>query len=219
MISGTCSATPELVSDAGYDFNSPDPPALGVDSQDNMFVAWGDIQLLTRQRIAATGEWEPITETNHNQWNGLDLVVDQQDVPHWISGSGAEHENHIWVNNVDIVDGYVYDSGGPTIALGPGGVHVAVWSAQRSQGGDIRLFMAPHNPGGPVTKHYYAGGQRITTRVDGVLYYLHGDMLGSTVLVTNQASNQVGQVFYDPWGQVITNTLPLTLTDRLFTGL
>jgi RHS repeat-associated protein len=36
--------------------------------------------------------------------------------------------------------------------------------------------------------------------------------------VTDPAGAEVGQVSYDPWGQVISTTLPLTLTDRLFTG-
>jgi len=28
----------------------------------------------------------------------------------------------------------------------------------------------------PVTKHYYANGQRVATRMDSTLYYVHGDL-------------------------------------------
>jgi uncharacterized protein RhaS with RHS repeats len=55
-------------------------------------------------------------------------------------------------------------------------------------------------------------------RVDGTLYYVHSDHLGSTVAVSDAAGQAVGPVQYDPWSTVITSTLPVTLTDRLFTG-
>ena len=63
-----------------------------------------------------------------------------------------------------------------------------------------------------------ANGQRIATRVDGSLYYVHSDLLGSTVAVSDAGGQSVGRVQYDPYGEVITSTLPITLTDRLFTG-
>jgi len=69
-----------------------------------------------------------------------------------------------------------------------------------------------------ITKHYYANGRRIATRVDGVLYYTLSDHLGSTTLIADAQGNEVGRVAYDPWGQVLENTLPPNLTDRLFTG-
>jgi hypothetical protein len=40
-----------------------------------------------------------------------------------------------------------------------------------------------------VTKHYYANGQRIATRVDDDLYYILGDHLGSTNLVVDGEKN------------------------------
>jgi hypothetical protein len=70
-----------------------------------------------------------------------------------------------------------------------------------------------------VTKHYYANGERIATRVDGTLYYVLGDHLGSTSLVADAAGNEVGHVVYDAYGAIVENTLPATLTDRLFTGV
>jgi hypothetical protein len=72
--------------------------------------------------------------------------------------------------------------------------------------GDNREAVYTRLSGGDVTKHYYANGQRIATRVNDDLYYVHGNLLGSTVLVTDQAGAQVGKVSYDPWGQVISNT-------------
>ena len=55
--------------------------------------------------------------------------------------------------------------------------------------------------------------------MDGTLYYVHQDHLGSTVAVSDAAGGEVGRVQYDPYGEVITSTLPVTLTDRLFTGV
>jgi RHS repeat-associated protein len=38
------------------------------------------------------------------------------------------------------------------------------------------------------------------------------------VVVSNAAGGEVGRVQYDPYGEVLTSTLPADLTDRLFTG-
>ncbi|MDH7475713.1 MAG: RHS repeat-associated core domain-containing protein [Anaerolineae bacterium] len=43
-------------------------------------------------------------------------------------------------------------------------------------------------------------------------------LLGSTVAVSDAAGQAVGRVQYDPYGEVLTSTLPVTLTERLFTG-
>jgi RHS repeat-associated protein len=73
--------------------------------------------------------------------------------------------------------------------------------------------------GGDVTKHYYAAaGQRLATRVNGELYYILGDHLGSTSLVVDENEDEVGYVVYDPYGEVLTSALPAGVTDRLFTG-
>jgi RHS repeat-associated protein len=50
------------------------------------------------------------------------------------------------------------------------------------------------------------------------LVYLHTDHLGSTTLVTDESGAEVGRAAYDPYGNLIENTIPLTLTERLFTG-
>jgi len=79
---------------------------------------------------------------------------------------------------------------------------------------------------GSATKRYYANSQRVATRVDGTLYYVHQDHLGSTVALSDADGVAMGHVQYDPYGEVFTSTLPVTpvlsgvegLTDRLFTG-
>lgn len=74
-----------------------------------------------------------------------------------------------------------------------------------------------------VTKHHYApstgsgrsNGQRLASRVDGEVYYLLGDHLGSTTVVAGGQGAAVGYVLYDPYGEVVTTTLPPAVTERL----
>jgi RHS repeat-associated protein len=74
-----------------------------------------------------------------------------------------------------------------------------------------------------ITKSYYfAGSQLIALRVytaptSSVLYYLHGDHLGSTSLTTDASGNAVARQLYDAWGNIryVTGTLP---TDIGYTG-
>jgi YD repeat-containing protein len=173
-VSATWAISPELVSDAPHYFWSEDPPALAADSQDNLYVAWGgtiDSSVLLRQRVATTGEWELIQELDAPQSSGLDLVMDGNGVPQWIAGDPRDDSwLPIWVNDVNIVDDDVYHSQYPTLAVGPNGALVAVWEGDWNLSYQRRLFTATYNPAGIVTKHYHAGGQRLATRVDGVLY-------------------------------------------------
>ncbi len=69
-----------------------------------------------------------------------------------------------------------------------------------------------------ITKHYFANGQRLATRVNDELYYVHTDHLGSTTLLTNADGSETGHILYDAFGNTISSTLPITLTDRLYTG-
>ena len=66
--------------------------------------------------------------------------------------------------------------------------------------------------------HQCANGRRLATRVDGSLYYVHSDLLGSTVALSDAAGQAVGRVQYDPYGEVLTSTLPVTLTQRLLSS-
>jgi RHS repeat-associated protein len=68
-----------------------------------------------------------------------------------------------------------------------------------------------------ATKYYYFGSTRVAMHKGGVLYYLHGDHLGSTSLTTDASGGIVAQARYLPYGQErwITGTLT---TDFGFTG-
>ncbi len=89
------------------------------------------------------------------------------------------------------------------------------------QSGCSFYFGRPYiNPTSNTTKHYFANGQRLATRTNDELYYLHTDHLGSTSLVTDKYGNVEGRVFYDPLGNLIQSetSLDTGLIDRLFTG-
>ncbi|MCR4408538.1 MAG: hypothetical protein NUW24_16725 [Anaerolineae bacterium] len=68
-----------------------------------------------------------------------------------------------------------------------------------------------------VTKYYTFGDRRVATRREGVVYYLHGDHLGSVSLVTDYVSEVVARQWYYPYGETryTTGALP---TDFTFTG-
>ena len=70
----------------------------------------------------------------------------------------------------------------------------------------------------PVISSIRAHSQQLATRVDGTLYYVLGDHLGSTSLVADDQGNEVGHVLYDPYGEVLESTLPAGITDRLFSA-
>jgi RHS repeat-associated protein len=53
-----------------------------------------------------------------------------------------------------------------------------------------------------VTKYYYHGTTRIAMRKGNVVYYLHGDHLGSTSLTTDGGGKVVHEARYLPYGQV-----------------
>ncbi|NJN93666.1 MAG: RHS repeat-associated core domain-containing protein [Anaerolineales bacterium] len=52
-----------------------------------------------------------------------------------------------------------------------------------------------------VTKYYTFGASRVAMRQGNVVYYLHGDHLGSTSLTTNQSGVLVSQARYLPYGE------------------
>jgi RHS repeat-associated protein len=68
--------------------------------------------------------------------------------------------------------------------------------------------------------YYFAGSQRVAVRVQSttnVLYYLHGDHLGSTSLATTSGAAAHSRQLYTPWGESrwSSGSLP---TDLRFTG-
>jgi RHS repeat-associated protein len=72
--------------------------------------------------------------------------------------------------------------------------------------------------------YYYANGQAIAQRITSILedethlYYLHHDYLGNLTEVTDENQQIVGRARYDAYGRVLSNTIPLTLTQRLYAG-
>jgi RHS repeat-associated protein len=77
--------------------------------------------------------------------------------------------------------------------------------------------VAANAPAPTVTKHYYFGSTRVAMRKGGVLYYLHGDHLGSTSLTTDASGGIVAQSRYLPYGQERWTSGPAQ-TDFTFTG-
>jgi RHS repeat-associated protein len=55
--------------------------------------------------------------------------------------------------------------------------------------------------GSTITKYYYSGGQRVAMRKSGTVYYLFGDHLGSTSIMTDANGNVVSELRYKPWGE------------------
>ncbi|MEW6085135.1 MAG: RHS repeat-associated core domain-containing protein [Chloroflexota bacterium] len=79
------------------------------------------------------------------------------------------------------------------------------------------LYEVDKNAGGTVTKttvYYPAGG---AMRVNGTLYYVLKDHLGSASVVTDSSGNVVGEQRYYPFGETRLTTGTL-YTDKLFTG-
>lgn len=68
-----------------------------------------------------------------------------------------------------------------------------------------------------VTKYYLLDGRRVAMRQGDVVYYLHGDHLGSTTLTTDQTGAVVAEQRYLPYGELrwTGGALP---TDFTFTG-
>jgi len=54
---------------------------------------------------------------------------------------------------------------------------------------------------GVVTKYHYAGTQRIAMRQNGDLFFITGDHLGSTSLVTDSNGAVISEVKYKAWGE------------------
>jgi len=65
--------------------------------------------------------------------------------------------------------------------------------------------------------YYYADGQRIAMKNNGVVSYLYGDQLGSTSAIADVNGNLVSRTLYHPWGttRYAQGTSP---TDYAYTG-
>jgi RHS repeat-associated protein len=71
--------------------------------------------------------------------------------------------------------------------------------------------------GATVTKYYSTGSQRIAMRKNGTLYYLLGDHLGSTSIVTDASGTVISQTRYKAWGEV-RHQSGVTPTEYQFTS-
>jgi RHS repeat-associated protein len=73
--------------------------------------------------------------------------------------------------------------------------------------------------GSTVTKYYHAGGTRVAVRTGSTVYYLLGDHLGSTSVVTDASGGPLVETRYKPFGEVRDTTDNATLpTKYTFTG-
>jgi len=72
-------------------------------------------------------------------------------------------------------------------------------------------------PTNAVTKYYHMAGQRVAMRQGSAVYYLYGDHLGSTSLVTDAAGATLTETRYQPYGQMYWQW-GATQTDYGFTG-
>ena len=100
---------------------------------------------------------------------------------------------------------FVYDGdSNRVLRIGPEGTTVYIGDYYEKQGS-------------AVTKYYYVAAQRVAVRVNGTLYFLHTDHLGSTTLLTDQSQQVVARLGYRPYGDTryAIGNFP---TDRRFTG-
>jgi RHS repeat-associated protein len=67
------------------------------------------------------------------------------------------------------------------------------------------------------TSYYYADGQRIAMKKDGIVSYIYGDQLGSVSAVADADGNLISETLYHPWGtaRYAQGTSP---TDYGYTG-
>ncbi|MFB0536813.1 MAG: PKD domain-containing protein, partial [Anaerolineae bacterium] len=72
----------------------------------------------------------------------------------------------------------------------------------------------------PITRYYYASGQRVAMRQGDVVYYVHTDHLGSTSVLSDESGGQVtgSRVAYLPYGGVRLGEASTLPTDYTFTG-
>jgi RHS repeat-associated protein len=86
-------------------------------------------------------------------------------------------------------------------------------------GSTTTFFIGVHYEvtGTSITKYYFAGSQRIAMRKNGALYYLLGDHLGSTSIVTDANGVVVSETKYKAWGEV-RHQSGVTPTEYGFTG-
>ena len=89
---------------------------------------------------------------------------------------------------------------------------------KKTSDGKASYYPFPHYEvhDGTVVKYYFFGGMRVAQRRDGVLTYLHGNHLGSTVLATDVIGGAPTALTYHAYGsQRLGSNVP---TDHKFTN-
>ena len=102
-----------------------------------------------------------------------------------------DHENRL----VSVTGGGIYSS--EDYLYDADGMRV-----KKTSDGKETYYPFPHYElhDGVVVKYYFFGGMRVAQRRDGVLTYLHGNHLGSSVLETDTSGNVVNDEQYDAYG-------------------
>ncbi len=116
------------------------------------------------------------------------------------------HENRLAsLTATGLSESYLYDDAGIRV--------------KKVSGSTTTYYPFPHYEvsGSTITKYYFFAGQRVAMKVNGTLYYLHGDHLSSTAYAsTSSGSQQSGQAYY-AYGRTrfVTGAPP---SDHKFTG-
>jgi len=175
---------------------------------------------------APTDRGDGCTTYDHTAPTITSLIVPARAIPGFVVTWSAQ-DNLIGVSHYDVQ--YASESSGWTdwlvstpvtqaLFTGPGG-HVYTFrvSATDGVGNESDWQTSGQVTVSLVKKYYAAAGRRVAMRSDGVVYYLHGDHLGSTSLVTTGAGAEVARQLYLPYGAPRwgSGTLP---TDYRYTG-
>ncbi len=217
-------------------------PNVVADQEGNAYAVWSNAlpqepaKVYAAKRAAGAGNWGPTTQVNDLQQSGLNRYVEAT-----IDRGGNVYAT--WVTRDDPVPlrYSVLPAGGSSwspsaaipadvadqwdIAVDLDGIFHVVYDsgiAYPHGGHEIRHMRLLREYS--TTKYYYANGQRVAMRYtepsNGVddLYFIHGDQSGSTVLITDDTGQEVGRAHYEPFGETFSSTIPMTLTERLFSG-
>ncbi|MEW5957158.1 MAG: PKD domain-containing protein, partial [Chloroflexota bacterium] len=160
---------------------------------------WGGQETLYLERFQA-GQWQTVQSYLGNTYPGQDNYYSYYysysllDGDMALDAAGAAYL--AWIDNGEAWD-EVYD--------------------HRLRTTQILSTTAPQ-----VTKHYYAGDQRIASRVDDTLYYVLNEPSGLGTVFVDDTGAEAGHIIYDALGSVVEMTpgLPESLASHLdATGL
>jgi RHS repeat-associated protein len=67
---------------------------------------------------------------------------------------------------------------------------------------------------GACNKYIYANGTRIASKSSGDIFYYHHDHLGSSRVITGDIGENLEQVYYDPFGDAVSDTGAVSVTHK-----